>query len=284
MTNALALPEMGSSIESYIQSANSFPILSQEEENSLARRLWNDGDIEAAQKLILSHLRFVVAIARGYKGYGLPQADLIQEGNVGLMKAVKRFDPERGVRLVSFAVHWIKAEIHEFIMRNWRLVKIATTKQQRKLFFNLRSMKKGLDTMSKQEVDAMAEKLGVKSEEVVEMEKRFSGSDVSLEPLSEEADDDTTFSPIHYLTDEVEPSGILENEQFSNLRESGLQKSLECLDDRSRHIIQARWLREKENTATLHDLAEELGVSAERVRQIEAKALEKMRATMAMSD
>ena len=277
MTNALTLPVVGGSIESYIQSVNSFPILSQEEETGLARRLWNHGDIEAAQKLILSHLRFVVAIARGYKGYGLPQADLIQEGNIGLMKAVKRFDPERGVRLVSFAVHWIKAEIHEFIMRNWRLVKIATTKQQRKLFFNLRSMKQGLDTMNPQEVEAMATQLGVKSEEVVEMEKRFNGSDISLEPLSDEEDD--TFSPISYLTDGAEPSQILENVQITQLREHGLQQSLESLDDRSRHIIEARWLREKDS-ATLHDLAAELGVSAERVRQIEAKALQKMRGSM----
>lgn len=278
MTNALTLPAMGGSIESYIQSANSFPILSQEEETSLARRLWRDGDIEAAQQLILSHLRFVVAIARGYKGYGLPQADLIQEGNIGLMKAVKRFDPERGVRLVSFAVHWIKAEIHEFIMRNWRLVKIATTKQQRKLFFNLRSMKQGLDTMNPQEVDAMAAELGVKSEEVVEMEKRFNGSDISLEPMSDE--EEGTFSPISYLTDGTEPSKILESEQNRHLREKSLQQSLDCLDDRSRHIIEARWLREKDS-ATLHDLADELGVSAERIRQIEAKALQKMRGVIA---
>ena len=280
MTNALALPALGGSLESYIQSANSFPILSQEEETNLARRLWNYGDLEAAQQLILSHLRFVVAIARGYKGYGLPQADLIQEGNIGLMKAVKRVDPERGVRLVSFAVHWIKAEIHEFIMRNWRLVKIATTKQQRKLFFNLRSMKQGLDTMNPQEVNAMATQLGVKSEEVIEMEKRFSGSDVSLEPISDDEDD--MYSPINYLTDGAEPSQILEREQIVHMRENGLQQSLDCLDDRSRHIIEARWLREKD-TATLHDLAEELGVSAERVRQIEAKALQKMRGAMEAS-
>lgn len=280
MTNALTLPTTGGSIESYIQSVNSFPILTQEEETSLARRLWNRGDIEAAQQLIMSHLRFVVAIARGYKGYGLPQADLIQEGNIGLMKAVKRFDPERGVRLVSFAVHWIKAEIHEFIMRNWRLVKIATTKQQRKLFFNLRSMKHGLDTMNPQEVDAMAAQLGVKAEEVIEMEKRFNGSDISLEPVSEDEDD--TFSPINYLTDGTEPSQLLEKEQITHLREKGLQKSLDCLDKRSRHIIEARWLREKD-TATLHDLADELGVSAERVRQIEVKALQKMRGAIKAS-
>ncbi|PXX17848.1 RNA polymerase RpoH-like sigma 32 subunit [Nitrosomonas ureae] len=280
MTNALTLPTTGGSIESYIQSANSFPILSQEEEASLARRLWNRGDIEAAQQLIMSHLRFVVAIARGYKGYGLPQADLIQEGNIGLMKAVKRFDPERGVRLVSFAVHWIKAEIHEFIMRNWRLVKIATTKQQRKLFFNLRSMKHGLDTMNPQEVNAMAAQLGVKAEEVVEMEKRFNGSDISLEPASEDEDD--IFSPINYLTDGTEPSQLLEKEQITHLREKGLQQSLDCLDKRSRHIIEARWLREKD-TATLHELADELGVSAERVRQIEVKALQKMRGAIKAS-
>ena len=217
----------------------------------------------------------MVAIARGYKGYGLPQADLIQEGNIGLMKAVKRFDPERGVRLVSFAVHWIKAEIHEFIMRNWRLVKIATTKQQRKLFFNLRSMKQGLDTMNPREVNAMATQLGVKSEEVIEMEKRFNGSDISLEPSSDE-DDEDTYSPINYLTDGTEPSQILEKEQITILRDQGLQQSLASLDDRSRHIIESRWLREND-TATLHDLADELGVSAERVRQIEAKALQKMR-------
>lgn len=275
MTNALTLPSMGGSLESYLQSVNVFPILSQEEETSLARRLWNHGEIEAAQRLILSHLRFVVAIARGYKGYGLPQADLIQEGNIGLMKAVKRFDPERGVRLVSFAVHWIKAEIHEFIMRNWRLVKIATTKQQRKLFFNLRSMKQGLDTMNPREVNAMATQLGVKSEEVIEMEKRFNGSDISLEPSSDE-DDEDTYSPINYLTDGTEPSQILEKEQITILRDQGLQQSLASLDDRSRHIIESRWLREND-TATLHDLADELGVSAERVRQIEAKALQKMR-------
>lgn len=281
MTNALTLPTMGGSIEGYIQSVNSFPMLSQEKEASLARRLRNHGDIDAAQQLILSHLRFVVAIARGYKGYGLPQADLIQEGNIGLMKAVKRFDPERGVRLVSFAVHWIKAEIHEFIMRNWRLVKIATTKQQRKLFFNLRSMKHGLDTMNPQEVEAMAVQLGVKTDEVVEMEKRFNGSDISLEPASDEEDD--TFSPISYLTDGTEPSQLLEKKQTTNLRAEGLQQSLDCLDERSRHIIEARWLKEKDDTATLHDLAEELGVSAERVRQIEVKALQKMRGIMEIS-
>ena len=278
MTFALAIPSAGGSIESYIQSVNRFRILSQEEEIRLARALRDEDNIDAARQLILSHLRVVVAIARGYKGYGLPQADLIQEGNIGLMKAVKRYDPERGVRLVSFAVHWIKAEIHEFILRNWRLVKIATTKAQRKLFFNLRSMKSVLDTMNPEEVNAMAKQLGVKAEEVVEMESRFNGRDISLEPLSE--DEDETFSPIAYLTDGSEPPKLLEAEQTTRLRGEGLEQALASLDARSRRIIEARWLREND-TATLHDLADELGVSAERVRQIEAKAMEKMRGTMA---
>ena len=279
MTSALTLPSMGGSLESYVQTANSFAILSEKEEGRLARLLRDKDDIDAAQQLILSHLRVVISIARGYKGYGLPQADLIQEGNIGLMKAVKRFDPERGVRLVSFAVHWIRAEIHEFIMRNWRLVKIATTKQQRKLFFNLRSMKKGLNTMNPTEVDAVAQQLGVKSGEVVEMETRFSGRDISLEPLSEE-DGEDTYSPITYLTDGSEPSRQLEIAQTTRLRGESLEQSLDNLDARSRHIIEARWLREKD-TATLHELADELGVSAERVRQIEAKAIQKMRGVMA---
>lgn len=278
MSFALTLPSTGS-IESYIQSANRFRILSQEEEVHLARALRDEGDIEAARQLILSHLRVVIAIARGYRGYGLPQADLIQEGNIGLMKAVKRFDPERGVRLVSFAVHWIKAEIHEFILRNWRLVKIATTKAQRKLFFNLRSMKLALDTMNPDEVNAVARQLGVKAAEVVEMETRLGGRDISFEPLSED-DDDESFSPIAYLTDGSEPSRVLEAEETDRLRGEGLEHALASLDERSRHIIEARWLREKD-TATLHDLAGELGVSAERIRQIEVKAMQKMRSAMA---
>ncbi|ARO86773.1 RNA polymerase sigma factor RpoH [Nitrosospira lacus] len=277
MTFALAIPSAGGSIESYIQSVNRFRILSQEEEIRLARSLRDEDNIDAARQLVLSHLRVVVAIARGYKGYGLPQADLIQEGNIGLMKAVKRYDPERGVRLVSFAVHWIKAEIHEFILRNWRLVKIATTKAQRKLFFNLRSMKPVLDTMNPAEVNTMAKQLGVKAEEVVEMETRFNGRDISLEPLSE--DDDDTFSPVAYLTDGSEPPQLLEAEQTRRLRGEGLERALASLDARSRHIIEARWLRENDS-ATLHDLAGELGVSAERIRQIEAKAMEKMRGAM----
>lgn len=278
MTFALALPSTSGSIESYIQSVNRFPILSQEEETRLARRLRDEDDIDAARQLVLSHLRVVVAIARGYRGYGLPQADLIQEGNIGLMKAVKHYDPERGVRLISFAVYWIKAEIHEFVLRNWRLVKIATTKAQRKLFFSLRSMRQGLDTMNPEEVHAMAKQLGVKPEEVVEMETRFSGRDISLEPLSE--DEDETYSPIAYLTDGSEPSQLLEAEQTHRLHGEGLEQALAGLDARSRHIIEARWLREKD-AATLHDLAAELGVSAERIRQIEAKAMQKMRGALA---
>lgn len=278
MTDICALPSVvGGNIESYIQAVNRCPILSQEEETDLARSLRDDGNIEAAHKLVLSHLRVVVAVARGYLGYGLPHADLIQEGNVGLMKAVKRFDPERGVRLISFAIHWIKAEIHEFIMRNWRLVKIATTKQQRKLFFNLRSMKQSLDTMTQTEVNTVAKQLGVKPEEVVEMETRFSGRDVSLEPNSEDEDDIS--SPIHYLTDGSDPAQQVEQAQTARLYHDKLQESLASLDERSRHIIEARWLREQD-TATLHELADELGVSAERIRQIEAKAIQKIKSTV----
>ncbi len=279
MTFALTMPTTGGSIENYIQSANRFPILSQEEETSLARRLRDEGDLNAARQLVLSHLRVVVSIARGYKGYGLPQADLIQEGNIGLMKAVKRYDPERGVRLVSFAVHWIKAEINEFILRNWRLVKIAATKAQRKLFFNLRSMKQSLDTMNPEEVNDVAGRLGVKTKEVVEMETRFSGRDISIEPLSQDDDETSGYSPIAYLTNGVEPSQVLETKQNSQLRSKGLEQALANLDTRSRRIIEARWLRE--NCAlTLHKLADELGVSAERIRQIEVKAMQKMRMMM----
>lgn len=275
MNEILALPVVGGNLERYIQVANSFPMLSREEEVSLARLMRDEGNINAAHQLVLSHLRVVIATARGYLGYGLPHADLIQEGNVGLMKAVRRFDPERGVRLISFAIHWIKAEIHEFIMRNWRLVKIATTKHQRKLFFNLRSMKKGLDTMSQAEVADVAEQLSVKAEEVTEMETRFSGRDISLEPLSDSEDD--AFSPITYLTDGSDPSKVLENEELEQLTHVRLRDSLDSLDERSRRIIQARWLGD-DKAVTLHELADELGVSAERVRQIEAKAMKKMRA------
>ncbi len=272
---ALPIPSASGSLESYIQTVNSFPILSQQEETALARRFRKHDDLDAARQLIVSHLRVVVAIARGYLGYGLPQADLIQEGNIGLMKAVKRFDPERGVRLVSFAVHWIRAEIHEFVLRNWRIVKIATTKAQRKLFFNLRSMKPGLNTLGSEEVKVMARQLGVKPEEVVEMETRLGGQDVALEPVNDDGEE--AYAPISYLTDaDAEPGRILEHEQSARLKSEGLQKALASLDARSRRIIEARWLREQDQ-ATLHDLAAEFGVSAERIRQIENKAMQKMR-------
>jgi RNA polymerase sigma-32 factor len=281
MTNAIALPvpSASGSLESYIQTVNRFPLLTQDQETEYARRLRDSGDLEAARQLVLSHLRLVVSIARGYSGYGLPQADLIQEGNIGLMKAVKRFDPERGVRLVSFAMHWIRAEIHEFVLRNWRLVKIATTKAQRKLFFNLRSMKQGLGTLGADEVRSVARELGVKPEEVVEMETRLGGQDMALEPAGD--DEREQFAPIAYLaSDNAEPAAVLEAEQTARLRGEGLEKALASLDARSRRIIEARWLTEKE-ALTLHDLAAEFGVSAERIRQIEAKALGRMKALIA---
>jgi len=272
---ALPIPSATGSLDSYIQTVNRFPILSQQEETDFARRFRDHEDLDAARQLIVSHLRVVVAIARGYLGYGLPQADLIQEGNIGLMKAVKRFDPERGVRLVSFAVHWIRAEIHEFVLRNWRMVKIATTKAQRKLFFNLRSMKPGLNTLGSDEVKAIAQQLGVKPAEVVEMETRLGGQDVALEPVNEDGEE--SYSPISYLTEaDAEPGRILEHEQTARLKGEGLEKALASLDARSRRIIEARWLREQDQ-ATLHDLAAEFGVSAERIRQIEYKAMQKMR-------
>jgi RNA polymerase sigma-32 factor len=277
MTPALNLPvpvAVGN-LESYIQTANRFPILGEQEEKELARRFRQEGDLEAARALVLSHLRLVVAVARGYLGYGLPHADLIQEGNVGLMKAVKRYDPDRGVRLVSFAIHWIKAEIHEYILRNWRLVKIATTKAQRKLFFNLRSLKQDLNTMGSEEVGAVARQLGVKPEEVREMETRLSGQDIALEAGAEDEED--RFAPIAYLADPAEePSEALAKRQMERLQETGLKRALDSLDARSRRIIERRWLAEGE-AATLHELADEYGVSAERIRQIEAKAMQKMK-------
>jgi RNA polymerase sigma-32 factor len=249
-----------------------------EEEVRLARKFRSEEDIESARQLVLSHLRLVVAIARGYMGYGLPQADLIQEGNIGLMKAVKRFDPDRGVRLVSFAIHWIRAEIHEFVLRNWRMVKVATTKAQRKLFFNLRSMKSTLDPMTRAEILSVAKQLRVKPEEVSEMEMRLAGQEIALEPAS---DDEDSYAPIAYLADSrAQPLEVMEAEQEKNLRAHGLESALEGLDARSRRIVEARWLREKDS-ATLHELASEFGVSAERIRQIEAKALEKMKRAMA---
>jgi RNA polymerase sigma-32 factor len=281
-SNALAfptaLPQPVGSLELYVQTVNRFPILTAEQETRLARQFQEKSDIEAARQLVLSHLRVVVAIARGYMGYGLPHADLIQEGNIGLMKAVRRFDPDRGVRLVSFAIHWIKAEIHEFVLRNWRLVKIATTKAQRKLFFNLRSMKPGLDPMSLAEIRSVAKQLNVKPEEVAEMEARLAGQEMALEPMGEE--DDGRVAPIAYLADaSPEPSEVLESQQDEALQSQGLHSALAGLDARSRRIIEARWLREKD-TATLHDLASEFKVSAERIRQIEAKALQKMKGAM----
>ena len=278
---AYALPiPAAASLDSYIQTVNSFPLLTQEQETTFARRFRSENDLNAARELVLSHLRVVVAIARGYMGYGLQQADLIQEGNIGLMKAVKRFDPERGVRLVSFAVHWIRAEIHEFILRNWRIVKVATTKAQRKLFFNLRSMKQSLGTMGPADVKAIAKELGVKTDEVVEMETRLSGQDIALEPVGDD-EDDNAYAPIAYLAaEEAEPGALVEQEQTAKLRSEGLEQALQQLDARSRRIIEARWLNENES-ATLHDLAGEFGVSAERIRQIENKALSKMKGAMA---
>ena len=280
--NTMSLPILSAtgSLETYIQAVNRFPLLTQAQETEYARHLRDTGDLEAARHLVLSHLRLVVSIARNYVGYGLPQADLIQEGNIGLMKAVKRFDPERGVRLVSFAMHWIRAEIHEFVLRNWRLVKIATTKAQRKLFFNLRSMKQYLGTLGTEEVKRIARELGVKPEEVVEMETRLGGQDLALEPAGD--DEREQFAPISYLAaDHATPDVVLEVEQTARLRSEGLEKALASLDPRSRRIIEARWLTENA-AATLHDLATEFGVSAERIRQIEAKALEKMKTLIAI--
>jgi len=270
-----AMPMPTGSLDAYIQTVNRFPILSVEEEQRLARRFRGDGDLEAARQLVLSHLRLVVAVARGYLGYGLPHADLIQEGNIGLMKAVKRFDPDRGVRLVSFAIHWIRAEMHEYILRNWRLVKVATTKAQRKLFFNLRSMKQGLAPLASADVERVAAELKVKPEEVVEMETRLSGRELGFEG---DRDDDEAYAPVNYLAadEAAEPYRVLEAEESERVRSDGLQKALATLDARSRRIVEARWLREKDG-ATLHDLAAEFKVSAERIRQIEAKALDKMR-------
>jgi RNA polymerase sigma-32 factor len=277
---ALAFPTPASlgSLDHYIQAVNRFSLLTAEQETELGRRLQRDNDLDAARQLVLSHLRLVVAVSRNYLGYGLPQADLIQEGNVGLMKAVRRFDPERGVRLVSFALHWIRAEIHDYILRNWRLVKVATTKAQRKLFFNLRSMKKTGATLSVAEAKAIARDLGVKPEEVVEMETRLSGRDIALDPQPDE--EGNAVSPIAYLTDaEDEPAQILERAETANNRKTGLSRALAKLDPRGRRIIEARWLRE-DDPATLQDLADEYGVSAERIRQIESKALKSMRTQM----
>jgi RNA polymerase sigma-32 factor len=276
---ALPLPMAAGSLEAYIQSVNRFPLLSAEQELDYARRYQREGDLEAARQLVLSHLRLVVAVARGYLGYGLPHADLIQEGNIGLMKAVKRFDPARGVRLVSFAIHWVKAEIHEYVLRNWRLVKVATTKAQRKLFFNLRSMKKGFAPLSPTEAKRIASELKVKPEEVVEMEMRLAGREMAFDAGD---DDEEAYAPAQYLADaDAEPSRQLEAEENERVQAEGVTRALAALDPRSRRIVEARWLKEKD-TATLHELAAEFGVSAERIRQIEAKAMQKMKQVLAL--
>ena len=282
-TMSLPIPTAVGSLESYVQTVNRFPILSQERELALATRFKTENDLDAARELVLSHLRVVVSVARGYAGYGLPQADLIQEGNIGLMKAVKRYDPERGVRLVSFALHWIRAEIHEFVVRNWRLVKIATTKSQRKLFFNLRSMKKGLEPLKPQQISEIAQQLNVSEHDVVDMEARFSGHEIALEPVG--SDDDESYAPISYLADnkEHEPSQILETAEREHLQTAGLTNALAVLDERSRRIVEARWLCEEGAGATLHDLAAEFNVSAERIRQIEQKAMSKMHTMLAQA-
>jgi RNA polymerase sigma-32 factor len=282
----LAVSNPGSlgTIDSYIQSVNKLPFLAAEEERDYAERYQRDGDLEAARRLVLSHLRLVVSLARGYLGYGLAHGDLIQEGNIGLMKAVKRFDPSRGVRLVSFAMHWIKAEMHEYILKNWRLVKVATTKAQRKLFFNLRSHKTRLRTFTQDEVDALAKELNVKREEVIEMETRLSGGDIALEGQVDDGEEE--FAPIAYLKDETnEPTQVLQSQWRDRLQTDGIALALDKLDPRSRRIVEARWLNEdpdgKVGTATLHDLADEFGVSAERIRQIESAAMKKMKTALA---
>jgi len=279
----LPIPSATGGLEGYVQAVNRIPVLTQEQELELATRFRQQNDLEAARQLVLSHLRVVVSVARGYVGYGLPQADLIQEGNIGLMKAVKRYDPQRGVRLVSFALHWIRAEIHEFVIRNWRMVKIATTKSQRKLFFNLRSLKKGLEPLRPHQVSEIAQQLNVSEHDVVEMEARFAGHELSLDPLSSN-DEDEGYAPVQYLADDEahEPSTILETSEREYLQSAGLEKALSSLDERSRRIVEARWLKE-DGTATLHELADEFGVSAERIRQIEQKAFSKMGGMLAQA-
>ncbi len=278
--NALALPPVGN-IEAYISAAHRFPMLSAEREQVLARRLRDEGDLEAAREMVMSHLRLVVSISRQYLGYGLPHGDLIQEGSIGLMKAVKRFDPDRGVRLVSFAMHWIKAEIHEYVLRNWRLVKVATTKAQRKLFFNLRSMKSSPGTLSPDEVETIAADLNVRTSDVIEMETRLGGQDIALDKPS---DDEEGYSPLSYLVaPEAQPDAVLESRELDHLQTEGIRQALLTLDERSRRIIESRWLRDEEDggSMTLQQLADEYGVSAERIRQIESKALKTMRSTLA---
>jgi RNA polymerase sigma-32 factor len=288
------VPSLGH-LDAYISAVNRMPMLTLEQEQEFARKLKNENDLEAAGKLVLSHLRVVVSVARQYLGYGLPHADLIQEGNIGLMKAVKRFDPDQGVRLVSYAMHWIKAEIHEYILKNWRMVKVATTKAQRKLFFNLRSMKQGLkaeadeatgthrDTLTTSQIDSMAKNLNVKREEVMEMETRMSGGDVLLDP-SPSDDGETAYGPIAYLADaHHEPTAMIEAHQRDLMASDGIATALASLDERSRRIVEERWLKVNDDGSgglTLHDLADEFGVSAERIRQIEVAAMKKMKAAL----
>ncbi|MCW5651497.1 MAG: RNA polymerase sigma factor RpoH [Ramlibacter sp.] len=287
------VPSLGN-LDAYISAVNRLPMLTLEEEQTFARKLKDENDLEAAGKLVLSHLRLVVSVSRKYLGYGLPHGDLIQEGNIGLMKAVKRFDPDQGVRLVSYALHWIRAEIHEYILKNWRMVKVATTKAQRKLFFNLRSMKQGFkdeadvethrETLTDAQIDVMAKELNVKREEVIEMETRMSGGDVMLDP-SPNDDGEEGFGPIAYLADAShEPTAMMESRQRDALATDGIATALDSLDARSRRIVEERWLKVNDNGSgglTLHDLAAEYGVSAERIRQIEVAAMKKMKKALA---
>jgi RNA polymerase sigma-32 factor len=294
MANPWAVvPSLGN-LDAYISAVNRLPMLSLNEEQEYARKFRDDNDLEAAGKLVLSHLRLVVSVSRKYLGYGLPHGDLIQEGNIGLMKAVKRFDPDQGVRLVSYALHWIKAEIHEYILKNWRMVKVATTKAQRKLFFNLRSMKQGFkddadaqthrDSLTDAQIDVMARDLNVKREEVIEMEARMAGGDVLLDPAPND-DGDEAFGPIAYLADaNHEPTAVIQSRERDAMASDGIAAALEELDPRSRRIVEERWLKVNDDGSgglTLHDLAAEYGVSAERIRQIESAAMKKMKKTLA---
>ena len=266
----------GGDLQAYINSVHSIGILTSEEEKKLAEDLYYRNDLDAARKLVLAHLRFVIYIAKTYSGYGLPEADLIQEGNVGLMKAIRKFNPEMGVRLVSFAVHWVKAEMHEYVLKNWKIVKIATTKAQRKLFFNLRSKKKGLGWLTEEEVEAMAKDLGVKPAEVKEMEKRLSGIDMSFDPLSDSDDEEASYAPSQYLEDaDSNPADIFEQDTHNATNSTQLYEAINELDDRSRDILQDRWLADEK--LTLHELAEKYNISAERVRQIEKNAMKKVK-------
>ena len=278
LQRTMALIPQGS-LEGYIPAVNSIPVLSAEEERELAMRLQQGGDLEAARQLVMSHLRFVVHVAKSYSGYGLPQADLVQEGNIGLMKAVKRFDPSVGVRLVSFAVHWIKAEIHEYVLRNWRMVKVATTKAQRKLFFNLRKSKKRLGWLNHEEVQAVAADLGVSAADVTEMEARMSNYDQAFDLVGDD-EDEGGFAPVHYLEDKSSDlAATIENDNWDSHAARRLSAAMATLDERSQHIIRARWLDEESKT-TLQELADNYGVSAERVRQLEKNALKKLKDAM----